>query len=112
MKAYVVGTKDEFERTVVFAETAGKARNLARYTDACEDADFCDIEVHRSPKLDKYYKKGKVEMEWDNSEDRIALVKEANFRCEFAELDLCEGCAAREFCGTYEEYMIESTEEV
>ena len=51
-------------------------------------------------------------MEWDNSEDRIALVKEANFRCEFAELDLCEGCAAREFCGTYEEYMIESTEEV
>ena len=103
MKAYIVGEKDSFERTIVFAETAGKARNLARYTDACEDCDFCDIEVRRFPKLDKYYKNGKSEMEWENPQDRIAIVKEANFRCEYVEKIICEDCPAKKYCEAYKE---------
>ena len=66
--------KDRFSATVVFAETRGKARALARCTEACEDVDFIDIEVHRKPQMDKYYTDGKMEMDWLNSKDRIALV--------------------------------------
>lgn len=104
MKAWVVSIKDNFEETVVFAETRGRAKSLALSTDACEGADFCDIEVSRLPKMDKYYKKGKTEMDWNNQQDRLALVKEFNFRCEYADLDECENCSARDECSTYEEY--------
>lgn len=34
MKAWVVNIKDNFDATVIFAETRGKARDLARCTDA------------------------------------------------------------------------------
>lgn len=105
MKAWLVGEKYESERTVVFAETRGKARNLARYTDACRDVDFCDIEVYRLPQADKYYKAGKTEMDFTDPKDRRILVEEFNFRCEYVELDLCEKCSAREYCEEYEEYI-------
>lgn len=105
MKAWVVNIRDNFDSTVIFAETRGKARSLAQYTDACDGADFCDIEVHRLPKADKYYKEGKTEMEWNNPDDRLALVKEFSFRCEYADLVKCETCSAREYCDTYEEYI-------
>lgn len=111
MKAWVVSIKDNFEATVVFAETRGRAKSLALSTDACEDAEFCDIEIRRLPKMDKYYKKGKTEMSWDNQQDRLALVKECNFRCEYAEPDICEACLAREYCSAYEEYIDESAGE-
>ena len=55
MKAWLVREKDEFAATVVFAETRGKARALAMSTEACEDANFTDIEVHRKSQMDKYY---------------------------------------------------------
>lgn len=63
MKAWLVRQKDEFCATVVFAETRGKARALALLTDACEDADWLDIDVYRRPNLDKYYVDGKREMD-------------------------------------------------
>lgn len=105
MKAWLVREKDEFCATVVFAETRGKARAFARYTSACDGADFCDIEVHRLPCADKYYKEGKEEMDWGNPQDRIALVKELNFACEYAEIEDCMECAAKEFCDKYDEEM-------
>ena len=105
MKAWLVRARDNFEATVVFAETRGKARNSAQYTDACEGAEFCDIEVTRMPKMDKYFKEGKTEMEWDNPQDRLALVKECGFSCEYADLDKCETCSAKEYCDAYEEYI-------
>lgn len=104
MKAWFVQIRDNFEATVVFAETRGKARNLARYTDACDGAEFCDIEVRRLPKADKYYKEGKTEMERSNPQDRLALVKEFGFRCEYVDLANCEGCSAQEHCSAFEEY--------
>lgn len=105
MKAWIVGEKYSFASTIVFAETRGKAKNLARYTDACEDADFCDIEARRLSKADKYYKEGKTEMDWNDPKDRRILVEEFNFRCEYVELDVCEKCSAREYCDEYEEYI-------
>lgn len=100
MKAWIVREKDEFVSTVVFAETAGKARALAQHTDACEDVEFCDIEARRLPQIDKYYTDGKREMNWFKTEDRVALVKDAGFRCdpEYWEPEDCERCPASEWC--------------
>lgn len=110
MKAWLVKHKDEFGATVVFAETRGKARAMAINTDACEDADFCDIEARRRPQLDKYYQKGKKEMDWYDDKDRLALVKEAGFRCEDVDFDWCEDCPAKEYCDMYQDYIEEMAE--
>ena len=110
MKAWLVREKDEFSATVVFAETRGKARSLAQHTDACEDAHFCDIDVYRRPTLDKYYVEGKRELDWFNSQDRIALVKDGNFVCDpiYWEWEDCESCPANECCHKYQDRISES----
>lgn len=46
MKAWLVKDKEEFSATVVFAETRGKAKSVAMYTEACGGVAFCDIETH------------------------------------------------------------------
>lgn len=107
MKAWLVKDPDEFRATVVFAETRGRARALAMATDACEDVDFCDIYVRREPQADKLYKDGKKETDWYDDKDRIVLVKECGFRCEYVELDECEVCPARKFCDAYEDKVEE-----
>ena len=104
MKAWFVREKDGFCATVVFAETRGKARALAMYTDACEDSDFCDIEVRRLPNMDKHYKDGKTEMDWYNPKDRIILVKECGFQCESVEYADCDECSAKRYCDLYKCY--------
>ncbi len=43
-------------------------------------------------------------MEWGNPQDRLVLVSEFGFRCEYVDLANCEGCSARDDCGAYEEY--------
>jgi hypothetical protein len=103
MKAWLVREKDEFCATVVFAETRGKAKAMALSTDCCEDVDFCRIEVRRVPQIDKYYVDGKREMYWDTPNDRIALVKECGFYCEYEED--CENCYAKEYCDKYQNYL-------
>ena len=103
MKAWLVRERGEFLATVVFAETRGKARALAQHTEACEDVNFCDIEVQRMPQADKYYVDGKTEMYWFDAADRLALVKECGFICDFDafEDEWCEMCSAKEFCDLY-----------
>lgn len=109
MKAWLVRKKNEFCATVVFAETRGKARALATHTECCEDAWFTDIEVHRQPQLDKYYVEGKKELDWLNSQDRIALVKDGGFVCDRDswEIEDCEVCPAKEYCDRYQDYLTE-----
>lgn len=104
MKAYCVTDlgRDEMFSTIVFADDRGRARMLATHTDACEDAEFVNIRAVRKPQLDKYYR-GNFEMDWNNDEDRIAMVRECNFECSY-EIDdpECEWCAASQWCGRYE----------
>ena len=109
MKAWLVREKDEFCATVVFAETRGKARALAQRLEFLEDVDFCDIEVHRKKQMDKYYVEGKKEMDWFNSKDRIALVKDCGFVCDrdYWEQEDCERCPAKEYCDRYIDYLTE-----
>lgn len=103
MKAWVAREKDEFRSTVVFAETAGKAKSIAFGTECLEDVPFCRIQVRRVPEMDKYYEDGKTEMDWNNPQDRIVLVKECGFYCEYIEMSECENCQAKEFCSEWEE---------
>ena len=107
MKAWLVREKDEFCATVVFAETRGKARAMAINTEACEDANFTDIEVRRKPQMDKYYTEGKKEMDWFNSKDRIALVKDCNFVCDidYLQWEDCDTCSAKKYCDRYQDHL-------
>ena len=107
MKAWIITTKCEFNVLVIFAETRGKARYIALHTDEFEDCEFCDIEVRREPSIDKYYKEGEVIMDWENPKDRIALVKECGFHCEYVELCECEICPAKNYCDVYQDYLNE-----
>lgn len=104
MKAWLVREKGELCATVVFAETRGKARAEAQCTECCEGADFCNIEVHREPQMDQYYTAGKTSMDWDNPQDRLAIVKDCGFYCGYDAFDLaeCKTCPAREYCDEYE----------
>jgi hypothetical protein len=102
-KAWIVRENGEPYAAVVFAETRGKARALAQSTDACDYVDFVNIEVHRIKDADKYYKPGKRELDWDNADDRIALVKDCGFVCdhEYWDMDDCAVCPAKDFCDKF-----------
>jgi hypothetical protein len=109
MKAWLVREKDEFCAEVVFAETRSKAKVLALSTDCCEDAKFIDIEATRMPQADKYYKEGKKRLDWENPQDRIVLVKECSFHCDYDVFDIeeCEICSAKEYCDFYQDRRYE-----
>lgn len=105
MKAWLVRKKDEFCAEVVFAETRGKARALALSSECCVHARFTDVEAYRQPQADKYYKKGKQRLDWENPKDRIALVKDCGFYCddETLEFEDCETCAAKQYCDRHKD---------
>ena len=102
MKAYIVSTDYGDFSTVVFADNRGRAKSIAMGTDACMGADYIDIHARRCSALDQYYN-NRVEMDWSEPEDRIAMVKEAEFECSGATYDFgeCPTCPAREYCGRY-----------
>ena len=107
MKAWLVREKDEFCAEVVFAETRGKAKTLALSGDCCENASFTEIEAHRMKQADKYYKEGKRRLYWEDPRDRIVLVKECGFVCDYDATDDCEKCSARQYCDRYCEHIKE-----
>ncbi len=109
MKAWLITIKDCFGSTIVFAETRGKAKSLALYTDLCysNDAEFTDIEVRRLRAADSQYRQGKTEMDWFDPKDRLFLVKELGFRCEYVVPDECKVCSARTICERYEDFLNE-----
>ena len=111
MKAWRVCDKADYVggSTVVFAETRGKAHELALHTDCCEDAEWNDVRVTRIPAMDKMYR-GKDEMDWYEPEDRIALVKEGWY-CLDCDIEYCEKCPAAEWCGHYQDWKDDMEEE-
>lgn len=106
MKAWRCINADEFCATIIFAETAGKARYKAMHSDSIgEDLEFKDIIVRREKKLDEYYR-GLDEMDWYDNDDRVAMVREAGFYCgEYFDPDECEKCAASKWCRQYKDYI-------
>lgn len=106
MKAYIASDRNQETgySTVVFAETAGQAKAYAAHSDMFEDYGFTEMRVSRCKELDGYYK-GKPEMDWMNDDDRVAMVRYANYECScevwHPECEHGE-CPAQQWCGRYE----------
>lgn len=99
MKAWEVSNPydDDGCSTVVFAETRGKAKQIAMYTDACEDASYTEIQCRRFPDADKMYKDGMTELDWNDKDARIFLVKHG-WRCIEVDKEQCRVCPANKWC--------------
>jgi len=93
---------------IVFAETRGQAISQALGTDEYPRSDwsYTELRALRRPELDGSYR-GYKHMDWDNSADRLALVKIAGFRCDDEDFDPdeCKRCVADQFCEKYAEYL-------
>lgn len=95
--------------TVIFAESAGKARYIAMYSGSLgDDLEFKDVHVRRVPKLDGCYR-GRREMDWSNADDRKDMVSLAGFYCgeDAFDPDDCEQCPAKDDCDQYKDYIEE-----
>lgn len=106
MKAYSATDRngDSPFSIVVFAETAGQAKAYAANSDMFDEYTFTEIRVNRCKALDSFYK-GKPEMDWMNDDDRVAMVRYANYECSYEVWHPeCEHgeCPAQQWCGRYE----------
>lgn len=98
MKAYSAWNEYTGFATVVFAETAGKAKAILISTDCFEGFEFTEIRPYRVPELDKEYR-GHSEMDWCDDQDRIALVKQGWHCADDAfRPDECVACPAGKWC--------------
>ena len=111
MYAYICSSKNDWHSTVVFAESRGQAKTIAMRTDTLEDVDFVDIRVSRFKKADGQYR-GRTEMDWFDSADRLFLVKECGWSCgeEYQNINECHKCPAAEYCDLWQEYKKETEE--
>lgn len=107
-KCYVVEDK-EGAKEIVFAESAGKAKSIAKDADQFYDSYAygglwtTELRAYRLPAGDSHYR-GRVFMDWYNRDDRIFMVKELNFACS-EEYDLeCGDCPALGICRRTEEW--------
>ena len=112
IKACMVTENCSGRTMIVFARTAGKAKSYAYlFHDDWFDTEYSDYldflketSVKRVRELDASYR-GHACMKWDDSQDRVDLVKKLNWAC-LTEDDLdCEGCPATEYCERYPEYL-------
>lgn len=103
MKAYSAWDEKAFDpcSTIIFAENIKEAKKIAMATDTCEDARFIDIRVKRCKEADSLYK-GSSEIDWDDEETRVALVRDFGWSCYDTSWE-CEKCAARQYCRWFEE---------
>lgn len=96
MKAYKVYCLGGEGATIVFADTANRAKSIAKTCDCCEDAAWTDIRVRREPKADSLYV-GKMEIDWCDQEQRTVLVRDLGWACLEPSRE-CDDCAARTWC--------------
>lgn len=99
-KAYHAQEKDASYSTIVFAENPTKAKLAALASDCCDGADYIDIRVSRMPKADSLYK-GRSEVDWDDQETRVALVRDFGWSCLETSWE-CDTCEAKPYCHWHE----------
>lgn len=115
MKAYAVDDRQGYSEysVVVFAESRGKAIVAALGTDEFPYADwsYTELRAIRNPELDKYYQ-GRQCMDWDNPDDRLAMVRDGGYHCAEDAFypDDCAKCSGKDYCSRYEEYLEEEAE--
>lgn len=117
MKAWTVSDAngDTGVDYIIFAETRGKA--IRHALDYCDGAfDWCrwtEMRAHRLPALDSFYR-GEPEMNWNDMDDRVAMVRYAGFRCSdevMVNVEKCKHCPAHFWCDRYEGMLPEETED-
>lgn len=101
LKAYYAREKDSDCATIVFAQNATEAKQIAKVCDCCEGARYIDIRVRRMPEADKLYK-GFPEIEWYDAEIRVALVRDFGWQC-FEPSWECDTCPAKPYCYWHKE---------
>ena len=110
MKAWLVHDKWCNEcNEIIFAETRGKAIVEAQSCDQFWDYNFIEMTAVRYQVFDKFYKPGKWRMDWDDPEDRVAMVRFGGAYCS-DEMDVsieeCERCEAHPWCTQYDDMML------
>ena len=110
MKAYKAWDEDAAEdyMIVVFAENVSEAKKIALASDELGwDAEWIGIRVKRLPELD-HMAKGRSQMDWEDPEDRIALVK-LGWTCHpgYYNPDDCRKCPAKDWCDYYNDIVKE-----
>lgn len=107
MKAYnVTDNNCDGCSFIIYAESRGKAISMAlHHTEgAFDDYTFTDIWAKRCPSMDSYYY-GKKVLDWEDPNDRGAMVINAGFYCSYEYDPLpneCEECTGKHKCQRYE----------
>ena len=101
IKAYKAFEVDGYYSTIVFAESAGKAKAIAMDSDCLEGIEWVNIRVKREPMADFLYN-GYSEIDWDDDGTRLILVRDMGWSCLEAG-DECNRCVAKEYCRIPEE---------
>ena len=96
-KAWIVSNRFYEYVAVVFAETRGKARELALCTGYFEDCRFIDISAVRLPEADHLCPEKGFELDWDIPEHREMLYK-IGYRCLDSALKNCIDCPCKDYC--------------
>jgi len=112
LKAWRVWVSDKRENgvSVVFAETQGKAKTIAMNCDVAYGEPFTSIRAVRIPELDGEYR-GYDEMNWNDDDDRLAMVTLAKIECEYPVDWECETCVARSDCNAYFQAHLDRAED-
>ena len=102
MKAWLVEDVNEEHGTIVFAKTRNKATYLAtQYDEGLQDYRYNEVRATRVPQADKYAGDKPYVLDFDIDEDRLIMVRDADFRCYEPEYEDCEKCVAKDYCEVY-----------
>lgn len=111
MKAWSAVEDYEGYEVIIFAETAGKAKAIAKANNLFENYKFTEIKVRRCPTADKAYR-GEEFLDFAyNETDRLFAVTNLGWYCDDESFDPdgdCPKCCAREFCDRYKDYKEEN----
>ena len=100
MQAYIITDRngDSEHAMVVFGETHGKALAYAARSDELCDYGYTGLRATRAKALDEFYH-GTPELDWEDDNDRYAMVRYAGFYCDINQNGLeCDECSAYEYC--------------
>ena len=99
MKAWRISDKfGEYGTVIVFADTAGKAKQLCLGDDTFDDCDWTDLRARRFKAYDCYYDGKAVVDFWRDAEHRVRLVKDFGWSCMEVIESYCKDCSARHWC--------------
>ena len=88
---------------MVFADTRGKAKSYFLKRDTVGYFNFCIIKPYRLKKLDYLDRPNGYVMDWNKDEDKLLMVRDADFSCVEVDREECEACCAKEWCSKFKE---------